>query len=203
MTITARVLQRVQKTPRGQPFTPNALLKYGGRAAVDQVLSRLAQHGKIVRLMRGVYVRPEENRFIGQVQPDPFKVAEVIARKTHAKVQVNGAEAARQFGLTTQVPTRPIFLTTGRTKKFTVGNLEINLKHVSSRKLPFPVNSKVGVALLALWHLGKKQVDVETLKTIKKKLSIKDFEKLISSTEHMPAWLIKIVMQYEKEIINV
>src|SRR4029078_1261802 len=136
MNTTHKVLQYVQKTPRGKPFTTAALTGYGARAAVDQALSRLATAGKIVRLTRGVYVRPEENRFVGQVLPEPFKVAEAIAKKTHEQIQVSGAEAARQLGLSTQVPAKPLFLTTGQSRRFNLGSLEITLKHVSSKKIP-------------------------------------------------------------------
>jgi hypothetical protein len=198
MKTTYQVQQSVQKKPRGQPFTASAMLQYGTRAAVDQALCRLASSGKVVRLTRGVYVRPEENRFVGQVLPEPLKVAEVIAKKTHGIVQVSGVEAARQFGFTTQVPAQPVFLTTGHPRKFQIGNLTVNLKHVSRKKLPFP-ESKVGVAILALWYLGKQQVNSKTIEIIKKKLTPKEFEKFISATEYMPAWMTHAIIQYKKE----
>ena len=46
----------------------------------------------IIRLTRGVYVRPEKNRFVGQALPEPFKVAEAIANKTHEIIQVSRAD---------------------------------------------------------------------------------------------------------------
>src|SRR5438552_1233860 len=104
MNTTQKVQQYVQKIPRGKPFTTATLISFGARAAVDQTLSRLAKAGKIVRLTRGVYVRPEESRFVGQVLPEPFKIVEAMAKKTNETIQVSGAEAARQLGLSTQVP---------------------------------------------------------------------------------------------------
>ena len=99
-------------------------------------------------------MRPEENRFVGQVLPEPFKVAEVIAKKTNEIIQVSGAEAARQLGLSTQVPAKPVFLTTGQSRQFNIGDLEVTLKHVSRKKIPMP-ESKDGLAIVALWYLGK------------------------------------------------
>ena len=51
----------VQKRPRGKPFTTSSLVKFGARAAVDQAIARLVTRGKVVRLTRGVYVRPEKD----------------------------------------------------------------------------------------------------------------------------------------------
>lgn len=195
MNTTHKVQQYVQKTPRGRPFTTATLMSFGARAAVDQALSRLASTGKIVRLTRGVYVRPEENRYVGLVLPEPFKVAEAIAKKTNEIIQVSGAEAARQFGLSTQVPAQPIFLTTGQSRRFNMGSLEITLKHVSRKKIPFP-ESKVGLAILALWYLGKKQISPQSIEQIEKKLSSNEFEKFLSSREYMPAWMSNVVLQY-------
>lgn len=195
MNTTYEVQQYVQRRPRGQPFTTSVLMKYGARAAVDQALSRLANTGRIVRLTRGVYVRPEQNRFVGQVLPEPFKVVEAIARKTNETIQISGAEAARQFGLTTQVPTQPVFLTTGQSRQFNIGGLEVTLKHVSRKKIPLS-ESKVGLAILALWYIGKEQITHQTIEQIEKKLSCLEFEKFMSSKEHMPAWMSNAVLQY-------
>ena len=104
MNTRSLVQKQVMRMPLGQPFTTNALLVFGSRAAVNQALSRMASAGIVTRITRGVYVRPEENQFVGKVLPEPFKVAKAIANKTHDTIQVSGAEAARQFGLSTQVP---------------------------------------------------------------------------------------------------
>lgn len=204
MNITQKVQQYIQKTPRGKPFTTGALVRFGARAAIDQALSRLATAGKVVRLTRGVYVRPEKNRFVGQVLPEPFKVAEAIAKRTNEQIQVNGAEAARQLGLSTQVPAKPVFLTTGQSRRFNLGGLEVTLKHVSRKKIPMP-ESKAGLAILALWYLGKNLASHEAIKKIEEKLSPQEFEKFISSTKYMPVWMSNVVLQYKnsKEIERV
>jgi len=195
MNTTHKIQQYVQKTPRGKPFTTATLISFGARAAVDQALSRLAKTGKIVRLTRGVYVRPEESRFVGQVLPEPFKVVEAMAKKSNETIQVSGAEAARQLGLSTQVPAQPIFLTTGQSRRFNIGSLEVTLKHVSRKKIPFP-ESKVGLVILALWYLGKKLTTPKTIEKIEKKLTATEFEKFQSSREHMPVWMSNAVLQY-------
>lgn len=197
MNTAYQIHMHVKKTPRGKPFTTYSLLEFGARAAIDKALSRLASSGEIVRLTRGVYVRPEQNRFVGHVLPEPYKIAQVIAEKTNEVVQVSGAEAARQFGLSTQVPAQPIFLTSGQSRRFNMGSLEVTLKHVSKRKIPLS-GSKVGLAISAIWYLGKEQATSQTIEAIKKKLSPQEYIKFVSSTKYMPAWMSNLVLQYQR-----
>lgn len=197
MKTTEPIRKRIEQIPRGEPFTPATFLELGTRAAVDQALSRLAKTGVISRLTRGVFVRPEENRFVGRVLPEPAKVAETIASARGGRIQVHGAEAARRFGLSTQVPTQAIFLTTGPTKRFHVGKLPVTLKHASPRKLVL-ANRPAGVALSALWYLGKEQVTPETIETIRSKLPPKEFEALKAAKASMPAWMADVFHGYEQ-----
>lgn len=197
MNTTYQIQQRIKKTPRGKPFTTYSLLEFGARAAIDQALSRLATAGEIVRLTRGVYVKPEQNRFVGQVLPEPYKIAQVIAEKTSEVIQVSGAEAARQFGLSTQVPAQPIFLTSGQSRRFNMGSLEVTLKHVSKKKIPLS-GSRIGLAISAMWYLGKERVTFQTIEAIKKRLTPQEFIKFVSSTKYMPVWMSNLVLQYQK-----
>jgi len=197
MSISTEIQQHIEKFPREKPFLSSKLFKYGSRTAVDKTLSRLASTGKIVRIARGIYARPGKNRYVGQVLPGAFEIAKTIAAKTNSIVQVHGAEAARQFGFTTQVPAQPIFYTTGQSRELKLGNLKIAFKHISPRKLAL-AESRVGLAILALWYLGKKQVTPQSIEAIEKKLSEEKFEKFKSSTKYMPYWMIEIISQYEK-----
>lgn len=201
MKIAAQIRQHIQKIPQGEPFLSSSLLQYGSRAAVDKTLSRLAHAKEIARVARGVYVRPKHSPYVGEVLPSPLTIAKTIAKKTDSIVQVQGAEAIRQFGFTTQIPAHPVFYTTGQSRQFKLGNLEITLKHVSPRKLVFP-ESKVGLAILALWYLGKAHVTAQSIAMIKRKLTQEEFKKFNASIEYMPGWMINAVIQYKKEMMN-
>lgn len=198
MSISTQIQHYIEKLPREKPFLSFTLLKYGSRTAIDKTLSRLANTGIIVRITPGVYARPGQNRYVGKVLPAPFEIAKAIAAKTGSIVQVHGIEAARQFGFTTQVPAHPIYYTTGPSREFKLGNLEVTLKHISPRKLVL-TESKIGLAILALWYLGKKQVTLQSIEMIKRKLTEKEFEKFKSSIEYMPYWMIEAISQHEKE----
>ncbi|MEW6775274.1 MAG: DUF6088 family protein [Bdellovibrionota bacterium] len=195
MAIVELVRKRIGNIPAGEPFTPKAFAGLGTRAAVDQTLSRLARSGAIERVARGVYVRPEKTRF-GPVPPSPSKVVGALARATQASVQVHGAEAANKLGLSTQVPARPVFWTSGPSRRFTMGKLEIELRHTSPRKLAL-AGRPAGLALAALWYLGREEVTPEVVGRIRQKLPEKEFRALQGAVSSMPAWMADAVYRQE------
>jgi hypothetical protein len=201
MKAAKAIRQRIENTPLGEPFTSATFLEWSTRASVDQTLSRLAKAGRIVRVARGVYVRPKESRYIGKVMPEPFKIAEAIAKATGATVQVHGAEAAHRLELSTQVPTQSVFYTSGPSRCFRVGNLEIRLRHTSPRKLAL-AGQPAGLALAALWYLGKGGLTESVIESIRKKLSSSEFEVLKSAAPSMPAWMADALIRHERRALR-
>jgi len=146
-----------------------------------------------------MFVRPKENRFIGNVMPDATKIVEVLAREHGETIQVHGAEAARRFKLSTQVPTMPVFLTSGPTRELKIGKLTIKLKHASHRKLHL-AGKRAGLALSALWYLGKDNVNSNVISAIHEGLTEKEFENLKHTD--MPAWMSGAFEKYDKATIH-
>lgn len=201
-TKTAELIrQRIERMLVGEPFTPTAFLECGTRASVDQTLSRLVKAGTIERVTRGVFVRPEVSRFVGKVMPEPIKVAETIAKTTGSIVQIHGAEAARRLELTTQVPTQSVFSTSGPSKRIRVGKMEIRLQHVCQRKLAL-AGRPAGLALAAMWYLGKAEVTPSLIEKIRRKLSDSEFEALKSVTSAMPAWMSDAIFKHERAAVS-
>jgi hypothetical protein len=188
MSITESLHQAVEAIPEGQPFVPAQFLTLASRASVDQALSRMRKAGRISRVSRGVYVRSKKSRYVGEVLPGPQAVAEALAKAEGAKIQLHGAEAARQLGLTTQVPTQPTYYTSGRSRQIRLGQMRLRLKHVSSRKLML-AERPGGLALAALRHLGKSNVTPEVIQRVREKLPAKEFKALQAASLAMPAWL--------------
>ncbi len=195
------IRQHIEGIPLGEPFTPNLFLGCGTRASVDQTLSRLVKAGAIERITRGAYMRPEINRFVGKVMPEPIKVAAMIAKNTGAIVQVHGAEAARKLELTTQVPIQTVFSTSGPSRRIQMGTLQIHLQHVCQRKLAL-AGRPAGLALAAMWYLGKNEVTLSLIEKIQHKLSSEEFEALQSATSAMPAWMSNIMSQYGRRTVG-
>ena len=189
MSTSQAIRTGIRKLPKGKPFTSARFLKNASRGAVDRALSRIVQEGEIERLSRGVFVRPRTNPYVGTVLPDVLEVVGAIACNNGETIQVHGAEAVRRFGLSTQVPTAPVFYTSASSRTIRIGNVTVRMIHTSSRRRLQFAGQTAGLALSALWYLGKDHVTHETVATIKSALGPSEFEKLRSAD--MPAWMAR------------
>src|SRR5438876_3801907 len=79
MTTVQAIRNRINEIGMGEPFTSTQFNALGTRAALDQTLSRFVKQGEIARISRGVFVRPKKSRYVGEVLPEPSKVAQAIA----------------------------------------------------------------------------------------------------------------------------
>lgn len=196
MSIAQSVSSTVSQQPLGEPFAVSQFLKLGSRSAVDKALSRLTKQGTIERIAQGVYMRPKKNRFVGTVKPEASKVVQTIAEANGETLQIHGAEAARRFQLSTQVPTQPVYYTSGSSRSVTIGKLKVKLLHVTQRKLQL-AGKKSGLALSALWYLGKEGIQHGAIEQVCSRLSSEELRELLSA--NLPAWLSSALHQYSAE----
>lgn len=189
-TLTRQILAQVAGTPEGAAFSAKALLHLGNRAALDQALSRLVRRGTLMRIGRGIYVRPIETRF-GARAPSAEKVVEAIASLRGETVVSHGAAAANALGLTTQVPVRMVCLTSGRSRRLKLGAQVVELKHVPGWQL-IKAGQPAGEAVRALAWLGPAHAR-EALKTLKRKLPESEFRALGAARHALPSWLAELV----------
>ena len=71
---------------------------------------------------------------------------------------LSDATAANMLGLSTQVPARPVYLTSGASRSVQVGNLTIRFKHAAPSRM-VGGDTKPGLVLRALRFLGIDGID--------------------------------------------
>jgi hypothetical protein len=191
----------INKIPKGKPFAMKSIGIGASYANVRQSLSRLVKAGEIMRATRGIYVRPKEIPYLGRVLPGSEEVIKTITRQTGEVIAIHGAEAIHRLNLSTQVPMQSIFYTTGNTRRIKVGKLEIMLKHISPSKLVKP-GTTTCLVVSALWYLGKNQVNAAVIGKIKQRLKPEEFTELFKHMEQMPAWMVEVFNQYQRENKN-
>jgi len=188
--MTEQILEHSARLPEGVPISAKGLLHLGSRAAIDQALSRLMKRGRLLRAGRGLYVRPVASRF-GTRAPSVEKVVEAVAAQRGEIIASNGAAAANALGLTTQVPVRAVYLTSGPSRKFQVGEQTVELRHAPRWQLVL-AHRPAGEAVRALAWLGPAAAEA-ALRTIKNKLPSSAFDELVSAGHLMPNWLAQSV----------
>lgn len=186
------ILSTVRALPEGGLISPKEFLHLASRAAVDQSLARLAREGQLLRVGRGAYALPVAGRF-GSRPPSTEAIVEAI-ESTHGEVVVpNGAAEANALGLTTQVPTREIFLTSGPTRKLRLGNRTVELKHGSRWQLALG-KRPAGKAIRALSWLGPEQAP-SALHILRAKLPAEEWAALQAARAALPSWMARAVSE--------
>jgi hypothetical protein len=201
MTSAKLIHQYLESLPQGAAFPASALREYGSTDNIRQILSRLVKLGKLERVARGVFAKPKYNSKKEAVLPSAVEVAQILTQSLGETVVVHGAEAARQLHLSTQAPMKPVFYTSGNTRKLKVLNRSIELRHVNPSRLIAPGKTS-GLIISALSYLGKENVSLETLKMVRGRVKKSEFFETVALTKKMPAWLSDVFYQYQKRYPN-
>jgi hypothetical protein len=188
--LAQQILAYASTLPEGAPLAAKGFLELGKRAAVDQALSRLSRAGKLMRSERGLYVMPVESRF-GTRAPSPEKVVVESARLRGETIAPHGAAAANRLGLTTQVPMRTTYLTSGPSRQLKLGAQSIELKHVPPWQL-LNANRESGEVLRALVWSGRPYAR-EVLARLKPQLTSQIRDELVFSRPSLPGWLAETI----------
>ena len=188
--LTEQILEHAARLPEGTPVAAKSLLHLGDRAAVDQALSRLAKRGGLLRAGRGVYLLPVTSRF-GTRAPSVEQAVEALAPQRGEVIVSSGAAAANSLGLTTQVPVRSVYLTSGRTRKMNLGKQIVELRHAPRWQLAL-AHRPAGQAVRALAWLGPERAE-SALQALKRKLPPAAFSELVAAAPQLPTWLARSV----------
>ena len=188
--LSETILRLAHAQPEGAPVLAKGLLHLGSRAAVDQALSRLVRRGALMRAGRGVYVLPVESRF-GRRSPSVEKTVAGLAEARGERIANSGAMAANVLGLTTHVPVKHVFLTSGSSRTLTLGRARIELRHAPPWQLALP-GRRAGEAIRALAWLGRDKAGA-AMRAVWQQLSEDERRELASVSAQMPGWLAATV----------
>lgn len=130
------------------------------------------------------------------VLPGPYEVAQIVAETHGVEIGPIGAAAANMFGLSTQVPVRPVYATTGRTGAIKFGKNQILLRQVAPRKMQF-AGTAVGAAVSDIRYLGKEQFTFDVIVKLEQSLTTEDFQTLRHATTALPGWAMDKFYKYE------
>lgn len=191
------ILSRAELLPEGCVLSPKEFLHLGSRAAIDQAFSRLTKGGKLVRVARGWYAAPVTSRF-GTRVPSPAKVAHSLAKRNGETLVPHGASAANMLGLTRQVPIREVYLSSGRSRKYTLGKSEVLVRHAPKWMMALG-QRPAGNAVRALEWMGKENAP-EALSSLRKTLQESEWQELCQARSTLPGWMAKLIGEFADRV---
>ena len=186
-SISEQIMEYAETLPEGSLLCPKNFFDFGSRPAVHQAFSRLARQGRLMRVCRGVYVRTIETRF-GKCPPDFNKVITALSELWGEIIVPSGGGAANFLGLTTQVPMRLSYLTSGPSRQLQFYT-KVNLRRAPRWQLVAP-NRPAGTLIRALTFLHPDEAE-EALDKVVPTFSEADIAELAAARAVLPEWIAK------------
>src|ERR1700683_1422316 len=166
-TMQNHIVRRIERFETGKAFSAKDFLDIASRTSIDVALAKLAIEGKIRRIRRGLYDMPKVNAALGgKLSPDIDEAARAIARRQRWKIVPEGSWAANLLGLSTQVPSKIIYLTDGPNKEVPIGRRSIHFKHARPKAMA-GLEGKLALVVQALRYLGKEGVGANEIETLR------------------------------------
>ena len=96
---------KIDRLPKGYVFTYiDFITEVNRKEAIIKALNRMAASGKIIKLAKGKFYKPESTTF-GNLQPNLYQIVKDLLEDSNGKVTgyLTGYSIYNQLGLTTQV----------------------------------------------------------------------------------------------------
>lgn len=186
-----KVKSRILHSKFGEVFFVSSFPEYDVEY-VTKLLSILEKEGTITRISKGVYVKARKTRF-GTLYPSASELVREIAKRDKAAVIATGDTAANQLGLSTQVPMNSTFLTTGSSRKLTLGKRTVTLKHGAPKNFAFK-GKLIQDIVQALRSIGEQNLTPENERQIAKLLAESSEKETIEHDLRLaPVWMRNII----------
>lgn len=202
-TVPSNIQRRLKRKPDDWVFSAKDFLDFGSRAAVDQALSRMAKTGVIRRVSRGLYDRPRQSRLLQTAAPAALDaVVKAVARRDDVVIVPDGSVDANQLGLTTVVPARPLFWTTGTSRTLKVGGRTVQMKQMP-RWLQYWSDRPAAPVVRAIQWLGPTLKDDRAVASqLQRRLPARVTWDLQRNISHLPTWMQARVRQIAQDSLR-
>ena len=97
MTTTQFINDKINYLPKGYIFTYSDFLtkEKQNKEAIIKALNRMAKSGKIEKLSKGKFYKPEITRF-GKLNPNNYQIVKDDTRKSHCQANRNFQRLSRE-----------------------------------------------------------------------------------------------------------
>ncbi len=195
MSIENKVLSRIYGHGRGWAFSQIDFLDLGIRSTIDWILYKIEKRQTISKVLRGIYYYPQQSSFLNEEMPvDIPKVAQALARKFRWEILPSGETALNILGLSTQIPSKYVYITNGRSKTYHIKNRELQLKKGMLRETNFKYHESEYL-VQALRALGKDNITSETIKIFRSAIEPSKYLSIKKDTKSVTGWIFSYIQE--------
>ena len=154
-SLEKRILATLRRWGRGCVFSYSDFCDIGTEGNIAWCFHQLKNKGIIRPLWKGIYDYPRYSTLLQEtLAPDLEKVAHALARKHKWNIQISGNAALNYFGLSTQVPTRHLYLSDGPSRTFDIEGRTLEFKHIPAGEARLG-NTECAMFIQAVKELGE------------------------------------------------
>ncbi|HEX4999630.1 MAG TPA: DUF6088 family protein [Terriglobia bacterium] len=198
-SIETKAYKRIIGSGRGWAFSPQDFARLGPRSSVDFALHRLHRRGVIRRVIRGIYDFPPSSELLGrQLGPDLDQVAQALARKFGWRIQPSGVAAQNILGLSTQVPSKVVYLSDGPNRRYAIGKTTLEFKHTALKETGFKLRES-SIIVHALKSLGQDGITPDVLAKVRSWLSPELRSRVLADTQTATGWVYAALREICRE----
>lgn len=192
------IISKINRSKKGSIFLPDSFLPIDLQYA-SNVLGQLVKDGVLIRVSQGIYLKPKMTRF-GPLMPTLYEIAEIIAKRDHAKILPCGPVAENYLGFSTQVPMNVVYITNGASRKLHIGKRTLTFKYGVPTNFAYK-GKTMPILVLALKSIGKSNITDDTLDTVYGVLKENPEEATWKEDVKLaPIWIRKIIIDTKKRI---
>lgn len=197
--IESKVINRIYGKGRGWSFSRIDFSDLGSSDAIDKSLSRLARKGQIRRVTRGLYDYPKYSQFLNKaLSPDIDQIVQAIARKFGWTIQVSGNTALNILGLSTQVPSRFIYYTDGRSTHYAIGNQVLEFKKAPIKDIGVKYDASA-LIVQAIKTLEQGNLSDNMRSAIREHFAPSEHSKILKDTRYVTSWVYEEIKRIFKD----
>ena len=194
MQLQEKIILKIKEL-KMEAFTINDIIELGSYDNLRKTLERMTRSNAIRRLMRGVYDIPKYNKTFNMLTPPSIDgIAKALARSFNWDIYPTGNYALNILGLSTQIPSKYIYISSGPYRKYDYEGTIIEFKHASLKETK-SYSYNVNLIIQAFKELGKENINNDILKTIANKFSALELEEICKGAKGTTIWIYENIVK--------
>ena len=198
-----KIFAKIRAQNKGWVFSAIDFLPDFRRWEIDRSLTDLEKDGQIRRILSGLYYYPDYSEILKEfVAPSIRKVADALARKYDWKIFPEGNTALYYLDLSTQVPAKYIYISNGSSRKYKIGNLDLEFRHRVPKESTI-TNENANLVVQAIKSMGKVHASVpDFIKALSMRFSYDEWCEIEKAAKKVAYWILDIIMRAKTQTQN-
>lgn len=201
MTIDKDILNRL-KEQNISVFTINDIIDLGSYDNLRKTLERMTKSGTLRRLIRGVYEFPKYNKTFNMFAPPSIdEIAKALARNFNWDIYPSGNYALNILGISTQIPSKYIYISSGPNRKYEYEGNIIFFKHATLKETN-SFSYITNIVIQSFKELGKDNITDDIIKLIRQKFSSEEINLICEEAKKTTIWIYQNILRLKEVNIH-